>query len=307
MRLIKFGYVHMGTKNIDAMIHYYENIMGLTVVKRGKDGSAYLSTSIDHHNIILTPSDRSGYISMGLQVSKDSNLQEVAEELARHDIKAEIKSNAFPGIPQLLEFTDVIGNTVQIYEEMEFSGAGFKETGIAPFNLNHVSFTLTPEDQPRAVNFYRDVLGFHITDWVDGVITFMTCNSYYHIVNFLLGDRKKMHHIAFELKDWNHMAKSHDLLAKNNTPILWGPSRHGAGHPISSYHQDPDGNVVELTFDVDLYNFDLGYMEPRPWHEDYPQRPKVWNPDEMFSKWATPYGNDITAYGTDVIETIKKV
>ena len=24
----------------------------------------------------------------------------------------------------------------------------------------------------------------------------------------------------------------------------------------------------------------LGYFEPRPWHEDNPQRPKVWNPDD---------------------------
>ena len=39
MRLIKFGYVHLGTKNIDAMTNYYENIMGLTVVKKGNDES----------------------------------------------------------------------------------------------------------------------------------------------------------------------------------------------------------------------------------------------------------------------------
>jgi catechol-2,3-dioxygenase len=294
MRIVKLGYVELGVKNLEAMTNYYEDIMGLTVVKKDKNGSVYLSASIDYHNIILTPSNHTGYISMGFQLSKETSLNDAAEVLARHNISSEIKRNVHPGISELLEFADVTGNTVHLYEEMEFSGVGFKKTGIAPFNFNHVSFTLPPEEQQQAVNFYRDVLGFHITDWVDGVITFMTCNSYFHVVNFLLGNKKKMHHIAFELKDWNHMANSHDLLAKNNIPILWGPTRHGAGHPISSYHQDPDGNLVELTFDIDLYNIELGYMEPRPWHEDYPQRPKSWNPDEMLTKWATAFGTDIT-------------
>lgn len=25
-----------------------------------------------------------------------------------------------------------------------------------------------------------------------------------------------------------------------------------------------------------MFNEDLGYFEPRPWHEDLTQRPKVW-------------------------------
>jgi len=31
----------------------------------------------------------------------------------------------------------------------------------------------------------------------------------------------------------------------------------------------------------------LGYFEPRPWHRDHPQRPKVWSRDEG-SIWGPP-------------------
>jgi hypothetical protein len=31
----------------------------------------------------------------------------------------------------------------------------------------------------------------------------------------------------------------------------------------------------------------LGYFEPRPWHEDMPQRPKVWPIDTSRNYWGT--------------------
>ena len=29
----------------------------------------------------------------------------------------------------------------------------------------------------------------------------------------------------------------------------------------------------------------LGYFDPRPWHEDRPQRPKTWDPAAALSAW----------------------
>jgi hypothetical protein len=29
----------------------------------------------------------------------------------------------------------------------------------------------------------------------------------------------------------------------------------------------------------------LGYFEPRPWHQDQPQKPKVWPGDTLGSYW----------------------
>jgi hypothetical protein len=32
----------------------------------------------------------------------------------------------------------------------------------------------------------------------------------------------------------------------------------------------------------------LGYFEPRPWHHDLPQRPKVWERKYAGMTWGTP-------------------
>jgi Glyoxalase/Bleomycin resistance protein/Dioxygenase superfamily len=86
-----------------------------------------------------------------------------------------------------------------------------------------------------------------------------------------------MNHIAFELRDWSHMQSACDFLAVNGYPLTWGPGRHGPGHNLFCYHKNPDGHVVELFAELDrMHDESLGYFEPRPWHKDRPQRPKVW-------------------------------
>ncbi len=86
-----------------------------------------------------------------------------------------------------------------------------------------------------------------------------------------------MHHIAFQLRDWAQVQHACDHLGRHHIPLLWGPGRHGAGHNIFTYHHDPDQQIVELFTELDMMlDEDLGYFEPRPWHEDFPQRPKVW-------------------------------
>ena len=70
-----------------------------------------------------------------------------------------------------------------------------------------------------------------------------------------------------------------DFLSKKDIRLVWGPGRHGIGHNIFTYHRNPDHQITELFTQLDMMlDEDLGYFEPRPWHRDKPQRPKVWTP-----------------------------
>jgi hypothetical protein len=33
-----------------------------------------------------------------------------------------------------------------------------------------------------------------------------------------------------------------------------------------------------------------GYFDPRPWHRDRPQKPKVWDPNQPRDVWGLPPG-----------------
>jgi hypothetical protein len=52
--------------------------------------------------------------------------------------------------------------------------------------------------------------------------------------------------------------------------------------------------ITETFAELDRMNEELGYFEPRPWHRDAPQRPKVWEKDPGASNlWGIMPGDDM--------------
>jgi hypothetical protein len=67
--------------------------------------------------------------------------------------------------------------------------------------------------------------------------------------------------------------------------LIWGPGRHGPGHNIYTYHLNPDGFTIEMFTELDVMSSEEnGYFDPRPWHHDRPQRPKVWDPAAIYTR-----------------------
>jgi hypothetical protein len=73
-----------------------------------------------------------------------------------------------------------------------------------------------------------------------------------------------------------------------------GPLRHVFGHNLAIYHRDPDDHIVEFYAELEqMKSEELGYFEPRPWHEDRPQRPKVWKREDGGAMaWGVPPASD---------------
>jgi len=275
VQVTKIGYAGFNTTHMDAMLAYYTEVIGFALEERGGDGVAYLSNAFDHHAIALYPSTESGLRHMGFQIHSSQTLQEVSAQLRDQGIQVETQTDAQPGLPELLQLRDPEGNTVQLYATMQPALQNFGGSGIVPQKLGHLA--LAVHDVQKTAEFYQNVLGFRVSDWIEDFFVFLRCGPDHHTINFLKSKYQKMHHIAFQLKDWAQVQQACDHLSRHGIPLLWGPGRHGAGHNIFTYHHDPDEQIVELFTELDIMlDEDLGYFEPRPWHEDFPQRPKVW-------------------------------
>jgi catechol-2,3-dioxygenase len=135
------------------------------------------------------------------------------------------------------------------------------------------------------------VLGFAITDRIEAGATFLTCNHDHHVLNLVTASFQKLHHIAFELRGRSQHHDAADLLSSRQIPIVWGPARHTAGHNLASYHFDPDQVLIEFYADMDVFIPELGWFEPRPWHETLPLRPQVWQRGTL-TTWGTKYDFD---------------
>jgi catechol 2,3-dioxygenase-like lactoylglutathione lyase family enzyme len=182
-------------------------------------------------------------------------------------------------VPRVLSFKDPKGTVIELFNEWRYIGNNQPVSGIGPLKLGHVAFVV--HDPAAMAKFYAEVLGFRVSDWIGDFFVFMRCNADHHAVNFITGRNIAMHHIAFELRDAAHLHNACDLFGDRKIPIIWGPVRLGPGHNVATFHRNHDDWVVEFYAELDqMKDEELGYFDPRPWHRDRPQRPKVWDRHE---------------------------
>ena len=274
------------TPDIEKAIEHHTQVIGLSLVARERD-RAYLATRLGQLAVEFVRSNEPKCAKLSFEVPANSDFAAIRRELAGHGISAEQKSDATPGLSQVLSFTDPKGTTIELFRDWSTVGNGQQVVGAGAFKLGHVAF-IVPEPKAMA-EFYGKVLGFRVSDWIGDFFVFMRCNADHHTVNFIRGERVAMHHIAYELKDVAHLQTTCDLLGQRKIPIAWGPVRLGPGHNVATFHRDADDWMTEFYAELDqMKDEELGYFDPRPWHQDRPQRPKVWDSHQVAYIWGPP-------------------
>jgi catechol 2,3-dioxygenase-like lactoylglutathione lyase family enzyme len=281
----RLGHVAFQTPDLGRAIAYYTEVAGLLVVSREKD-QAFLGTRIGQVAVELAAGSTARCTKLTFEIAPNTDETDVIRRLADHGVKAERRSDAAPGVRSSIAFTDPKGTAVDLFSQWRSLGRRDQGPGVGPVKIGHLAFAVP---DPKAIaDFYAQVLGFRVSDWIEDLFVFLRCNSDHHTVNFIKADTVAMHHVAFELRDFAHIQTSCELLSDKDIPILWGPLRLGPGHNVAIFHRNKDDQVVEFYAELDkMLDEELGYFEPRPWHRDQPQRPKVWNRTQG-SMWGVP-------------------
>lgn len=120
--------------------------------------------------------------------------------------------------------------------------------------LGHVVLYVTNID--RAVQFYRDVLGFPVIGLEPGIAVFSSGRTHHEMLLIEIGGvphkarepQPGLYHIGFKVGDSDEeLREVAEVLDKNDVPVI-GATDHGVTHSI--YITDPDGNELELYVDV---------------------------------------------------------
>jgi catechol 2,3-dioxygenase-like lactoylglutathione lyase family enzyme len=279
----RVGHASFETPDLDRAIAYYTEVNGLVLHAKGQS-QAFLASKTGLLTIALERGDAANLRRISFEVSPHADFNDIAKKLAEDGVKCERRSDAVPGIGKMLAFSDPTGTTIELFTEWNYLGAHHQALGAGPLKLGHIARVV--EDPKAMAEFYCRVLGFRVSDWVEDFFVFLRCNPDHHTINFVRGSESKMHHIAFEMKDFAHIQNACELLALRKMPINWGPVRHGPGHNVAIYHRNSDDQNVEFYIELDqMKDEDLGYFDPRPWHHDTPQRPKVWDRKSSPNLW----------------------
>lgn len=291
-KVFQLGYVTLGTPDIERTKDHYLQVMGLTEVERGDDGSVYLSIGYSHHDLVLRPAKQKALLHLGFQLKPHVTVADLAREARELGLPAVVKTDSQPGIAELVEIEAPGGNMVQFYNTIEAPVPGFRQTAASPLRLGHVA-VISP-DGDKLIRFFEDFLGFWLTDDIAGIANFLTCNREHHVVNIVKAPESRVHHIAFELKESSSHGAAADALRAAGVGLLWGPSRHTAGHNVAAYHHDPDKVMIEYYTEMDTFIPELGMCEPRPWHEHFPMRPRSWGITEL-NAWGADFAFNLAA------------
>ena len=279
----RVAHATLSTPDLDRQVDYWTQIVGLHVVERDAK-RAVLATTLGQEALVLEKGDHADLVRIAFQVTPDSDFAAMGTALSEAGVAHELRSDLTPGVKKALTFTDPKGTTVELFSECGFHPVAAAGGGVNPLKLGHVASRVT--DVAKVAKFYEEVLGFRVSDWVGDHFVFMRCSVDHHTVNFVRYDTPRLHHLAFEVKDWAEVQRSCEILARNKIQLVWGPLRHIVGHNIAAYHRNHDDLRVEFYCEMDLmYDETLGYWQPRPWHEEMPLYPRRWPKETMRSAW----------------------
>ena len=299
IKVRRLGHATISTPDVEAQTDYYSRLLGLSVIERSKD-RVFLGSKQGLEAIELVRGEAGHLKGTSFQVAPDTDLKDVVKELSNDGIKAELRSGISPGVQQAVRFVAPNGTPIDVYAEYSFAKDDRIPSIFNILKLGHVAYRVL--DVQQIVKFYCEVLGFRVSDWRGDFFVFLRCNTDHHTLNFIIDDKPQLHHIAFEVIDWSEIHKAVDYLAHNNVHLVWGPGRHVIGHNVATYHRNSDLVRVEIFCEMDQMKDEaLGYFDPRPWHQEFPLRPKMHGPETLRNYWGFGSERVIQGYQTNEI------
>ena len=107
------------------------------------------------------------------------------------------------------------------------------------------------------VEFYTDRLGFTCSDLVHddaGELTaaFLRTDAEHHALAIFRAPERRFDHFSCETPSWIGLRDWADFLAQRSVRLAWGIGRHGPGNDTFFMVLDPDGNLAEISAELEI-------------------------------------------------------
>ena len=126
---------------------------------------------------------------------------------------------------------------------------------IPPAETQH--FALRTQQIEAMKLFYTEGLGFTLSDMVQDdagqlKACFVRGNDMHHTVALFGAPVTCFDHQSFETPDWAALKDWADHMGHLRTEIVWGVGRHGPGNDVFFMVRDPDGNLAEISSEIEV-------------------------------------------------------
>jgi catechol 2,3-dioxygenase-like lactoylglutathione lyase family enzyme len=269
-------YVALAVPDLEAERRFFLETWGLELAAE-QDGMVYLATAASPHPYVirLRQDAEKKTDLIGFTAASRADVDALAEQVKAAGCKiiSGPGSASGPAGGYAFRFFDPDGHAIEIVAEATQRQARALTRGESiPLQISHIVLhSPTHKDLER---FYRDVLGFRLSDWLGDFMVFLRCSSAHHRLAILPGP-PALNHIAFDVESVDDLMRGLARMNEAGVTLQWGPGRHTAGNNTFSYYTTPNGNTVE-------YTSDLEEVDEETWE------PTVYKPGlEVMDQWGT--------------------
>jgi 2,3-dihydroxybiphenyl 1,2-dioxygenase len=195
-------------------------------------------------------------------------------------------------VKDLITFSDPLGNRLEVFHGAECTSEPFKpgrnisgfRTG--PLGMGHA--VLHVKDINDALPFYRDVLGFRLSDYMTKPFNayFFHANPRHHSVAFIETGRSAVHHLMVELFNLDDVGQGYDLALGVEGRIGVTLGRHINDEVTSFYSNSPSGFMVEYGWGGRVIDAESWQTEEVTWGPSLWGHDRTWMPPRAASKHA---------------------
>ena len=284
MALQALGYVGIRSQDLEGWAGYATRFLGMQLVDRS---STTLSLRMDDRKqrVIVNADSDGGASFYGWEVADGTALDALATRLERAGVKLVCGSRALADerrVRDLIVFADPIGNRLEAFHGPETAAEPFQpgrnisgfRTG--PLGMGHA--VLTVERIDDVLPFYRDVLGFGLSDYILKPFKafFLHVNSRHHSLAFIETGTNGIHHMMVELFSLDDVGQAYDIALTDPQSIGSTFGRHTNDYMTSFYSWSPSGFMVE-------YGWGGRLVDPKNWTaEEYTVGPSLWGHDRAW-------------------------
>src|SRR2546430_2047470 len=247
------GYVGIRAKSLEDWTTFGTRFLGMQLVERSAKSLA-LRMDDRKQRVVVSEDGSEGVAFFGWEVADAAALNDFAARLQKAGIEVARGSRALADerrVKDLVVLADPLGNRLEIFHGAERASEPFKpgrsisgfRTG--PLRIGHA--VLHVKDINDALPFYRDVLGFRLSDYMVRPFKayFFHANPRHHSIAFIETGRSATHHLMVELYSLDDVGQCYDLALGEEDRIGVTLGRHINDEVTSFYSNSPSGFMVE--------------------------------------------------------------
>ncbi|MGX1309532.1 2,3-dihydroxybiphenyl 1,2-dioxygenase [Amorphus suaedae] len=284
MTLASLGYIGVRSSRTADWQSFATNLLGMQQVDAGGSVRAFRMDD-RKQRLIVTGDGSEGLDFMGWEVETPDALEALAARLEDAGVAVTLERSALADerhVARLISFRDPEGNRLEAFCGPAIASEPFRParpiTGFKTGTLGMGHAVLHARDVDVLLPFYRDLLGFQVTDY--GLqpykLYFFHLNGRHHSFAMVGSGRQGMHHFMVELLALDDVGQGYDIAQQEDGRLAYTLGRHSNDHMLSFYANSPSGFFVE-------YGWGARVIDPATWepHETF-DGPSYWGHDRLY-------------------------